>query len=332
MIVKEALLQGEKEQIKEFLTKFSLKMDEVEGSLYLEDDDKIVGTISYLGNIIKCLAVDPLYQSENAATLLINELISRLNEKNIYSYFVFTKPMYQNIFLSFGFRLIVKDDKVVFLEGGNDKIEEEIKKIKRKLEFYLGPIEENSDIACVIVNANPMTTGHEYLIETASKNHDQVVVFVVEEDKSIFSFQERLTLVYLACKRLENVAVIPSSKYIVSSLTFPSYFLPSDSVDTELARIDALVYKNYFKKIIHFKKRYLGKETKEKMVKYNEVLKEELGEDIIEVERYVEDGVVVSASLVRKYLENKDLDSALKYIPKGNQTFFSLMVKDKYGI
>ena len=226
MIIKEAYLQEEIEKVKNFLSNFSLKLDtDVTKTLYMEDNDIIVGTISCANYIIKDLAVDPTYQSENLAGKLVNEMIQYFALNKIYSYQVFTKPMYKQIFLSLGFKEIVSTDKVIMLEGGTSSINEELDKIKKQLDMRFAVLDENSDIAALVINGNPLTIGHVHLIETASRLHQMVVVFIVEENKSEFTFEERISMAYLATRRLSNVCVIPSTKYIVSSITFPTYFL-----------------------------------------------------------------------------------------------------------
>ena len=250
MIIKEVFLKEELENIKKFLEKFSLKLDsDITKTFYIEDDDKIIGTISCANYIIKDLAVDPSYQSENLASKLVNEMINYFRQNKIYSYQVFTKPEYKNIFISLGFKELAKTSKVIMLEGGNGSIDEELDKIKKQLDMRFAVLDESSDLAALVINGNPLTIGHVHLIEEASLKHNLVVVFIVEENKSEFTFQERLSMAYLATRRLSNVCVLPSTKYVVSSLTFPTYFLKdSNEVNIENAQIDALIFKNYFMK------------------------------------------------------------------------------------
>ena len=135
MIIKEAYLNEELNSIKLFLEKFSLKLDnDVTKTFYIEDNDKIIGTISCANYIIKSLAVDPSYQSENLAGKLVNEMINYFAANGIYSYQVFTKPIYKQIFISLGFREIVSTDKVIMLEGGTGSIDNELDKIKKQLD------------------------------------------------------------------------------------------------------------------------------------------------------------------------------------------------------
>ena len=106
----------------------------------------------------------------------------------------------------------------------------------------------------------------------------QKVVDFLDSYKQEFDFKTRYSLVYLACKKYENVVVLPASKYIVSKLTFPTYFLKKDIVDKEISLIDGLIFKEYFMKELKINTRYVGSETKEKMNDYNQSLKEILKE------------------------------------------------------
>ena len=333
MIIKEAFLNEELNNIKLFLEKFSLKLDDdVTKTFYIEDDEKIIGTISCANYVIKSLAVDPTYQSENLAGKLVNEMINYFAQNGIYTYQVFTKPIYKFIFTSLGFREIVSTDKVLMLEGGTDSIENELAIIKKQLDIRFATLDESSDLAALVINGNPLTIGHVHLIEKASVNHQMVVVFIVEENKSEFTFQERLSMAYLATKSLVNVCVLPSTKYIVSSLTFPTYFLKDkDEVNKEHALIDALIFKNYFMKKLFIKKRYVGMESNNKMLNYNSTLKVVLQDSLVEIPRLEENNNMVSASMVRKLIKENKLDEALKYIPRENWLVLSMIVKQKYG-
>ena len=333
MQIKEVFLQEEKERVISFLSKLNLKYsDDITKTFYIvNESDDIVGTISCANNIIKDLGVDEAYQGENISSLLVGQMITYFRENNIFSYQVFTKPKYVSVFESFGFREIVKSDNVAMLEGGLDKIEDEINKIKKVLELNFSPL-ESADLGCVVLNANPITNGHIYLIEEALKKNKNLVVFVVEEDKSVFSFKERLSLAYLATKRFNNVYVMPSSKYVVSSLTFPDYFLKNASEKAkENAIIDALIFKNYFMKYLHINKRYVGTEQDEYMKIYNNSLKEVLNDNLEIVDRLKEDSEIVSAKNVRKLFEEGKIGEALKYCPNECSLVLRSIAMVKYG-
>lgn len=332
MIIKEAFLQEEKNKVISFLRTFDLLYDkDINKTFYIENDEDIIGTISISDYIIKDLAVSPLYQGENIASILINHVINYFVNNNIYNYQVFTKKEYKEKFLSLNFRLLIETDKLVMLEGGVNSIEESLQKIKKQLDIRFAPLDETSDIAAVVINGNPVTLGHEYLVERASKNHLMVVVFIVEEDKSDFSFVERLSMAYLTFHKYSNVYVLPSTKYIVSKLTFPSYFLKSDEVEEELSRVDALIFKKYFMKELFIKKRYIGTEAVSKMTTYNKVLKDELKEAIEIVDRCMLDGEVISARKVRNLLKEGNITEALKYIPNETSLIVRSVASLKFG-
>ena len=334
MIIKEAFLQEELERIKIFLNKFSLKLDSnLTKTFYIENDNnEIIGTISCQDYIIKDLAVDESYQSENLASLLINEILNYFRLNNIYNYQVFTKPIYKTIFISLGFKEIVSTDKVIMLEGGVSFINDKIKEINKTLTNRFGELNESCDLGCVVINGNPITNGHMHIIEEASKNHKMVVLFVVEEDKSEFTFEERFSFAYLSTMRLGNICVIPSSKYIVSSSTFPSYFLKDENEALEqYSKIDALIFKEYFMKQLFIKKRYVGTETILKMVNYNNILKETLQDKLVIMERLQENNEVISASKVRSLLKENKIEEALLYVPREISFILRSVASSKYG-
>ena len=118
MIVKEAFLKEEKQAVATFLQSSGLKLDDdVDLTLYLEDNSQIIGTISKAGSIIKDVAISPNYQSENLTGLLVSKMMEKLSEEKIYNYQLFTKPEYELVFGSLGFKKLVKTKKVVILDS-----------------------------------------------------------------------------------------------------------------------------------------------------------------------------------------------------------------------
>lgn len=334
MVVKEALLESELLKVKQFLNENNLSIDRfIDKTFYIEDESlEVVGTISCYNNIIKCLAVRVEDQGNNVSSLLISEMINYFSRNNINSYFVYTKPNNLQLFMSFGFRKIVQSENVLFLEGGTSKIEEEINKLKTKITMTIGDVNDNLDIASIVINANPITNGHIFLIEEASKVHDYVFVFLLEEDKSFFSFKERYALAFLALNRFDNVVLLPSTNYIISNLTFPDYFLKDkNTVTVENAYIDGLIFKNYFMSKLFIKKRYVGEEENERMKMYNNTLKEVLGSSLVIVKRIKQNNTVVSASVVRNLLSKNQIDEALTFIPTECQFILKEIVKEKWN-
>ena len=333
MVIKEVILPSEKQKIVDFLAKYNLNYEQnIDQTIYLEDGDKVVATVSASKYIIKCLAADPAYRSENYAATLVSEMIKRLHMQGIYYYQVFTKAEYRVIFESLGFKSLLDTEKVSVLEGGDGDIQTEIKKMQTQIKYGFGikfPA-ENYDVACIVINGNPFTNGHLQLVEYASKRHEFVLVFVLEEEGSEFSFKERFSMAYLATKPCRNVMVLPSSRYVVSKATFPSYFLKSvDESTQEYATYDAMIFTKYFMPQLSIVKRYVGTETVDYMSVYNQTLSKVLGDKLEIVPRFEENGQVISARAVRKMLDEGKFEEAMQYIPRTNHAIFMLMDRFK---
>lgn len=314
--MKLALLSEEKERIKNFLGKLGLKYPSQDYSFYLEDGARIIGTVSVKGNIIQAFGIDPDYQGENLAGLMISELLNFLYEKNIFHLKVYTKPINAAIFKALGFSELISTENISLLETPEGTILNVLNGLKQEYNI----VEE--DIGCSVVNANPFTLGHRYLIEESSKRHERYLVFVLEEDLSFFRYKDRIRLVREGTSDLKNVTVLPSSPYLVSSLTFPTYFLKEDVDEvSEQALCDALLFKKYFLPVFGIKKRYLGTETDPVTLKYNQALEKVLGDKVTIIERRKSELGTISASMVRKLFLAKDFRALESLVPKTTLEF-----------
>ncbi|MDD3842416.1 MAG: hypothetical protein WC296_00305 [Candidatus Izemoplasmatales bacterium] len=332
MIIKQALLDGEIAKVKAFLLTNDLRFDErVTETLYIEVGNQIIGTVSRTDYLIECLAVDKLYRGENIAGLLTDAILSSMRKERIYHYFVYTKTEYIPIFQAMNFRLLAKTDNVCIFEGGSESIDSEIAELRHRIENKWSISMLGNDFGAIVVNCNPITMGHYQLIEYAAKKHDHLIVLVVEEDFSMFTYRERFGLVWLALANLENVIVLPSTKYIVSNLTFPGYFLKSmDEREEEHAKLDAQIFKSFFLKGLCIAKRYVGTETDQFMIKYNNILKTTLDERLEIIPRFQVDGINISASVVRKLILENRIDDALRLVPRATWGMFRALAQEKY--
>lgn len=176
-------------------------------------------------------------------------------------------------------------------------------------------------IGAIVMNCNPFTLGHQYLIEYASDRTDYLYIFVVEEDKSFFNFNDRLELVKAGTSHLNNVKVLPSGKFIISSNTFSEYFakanLAGATVDTSL---DVETFAEQIAPVLDISVRFVGEEPLDPITKqYNQSMKEILpkyGIEVEEIPRKQSGGGVISASRVRKCLEKKAWDEINQLVPK----------------
>ncbi|ASP28337.1 [citrate (pro-3S)-lyase] ligase [Spiroplasma corruscae] len=292
-------------RVKEFLNKFNLDYNLVDATLVIKNENQnIIATCSKLNNVIKCVAVSENYLNQNLLNKLITE-ISRLiysqGEKEI---FVYTKQKNKYIFEDLNFKSIVTTDNVVFLTNNYDNY------LKYK-NYLLKSI--TADKTCILVmNCNPLTHGHAFLIDYASKNFEKVLIIPVKEDVSLFTYNERQKMILTYIKSFKNVDLINGSNYLVSNVTFPSYFLNNENeVVLSQAEIDAKIFVNLFESKKRFITRLVGNEPFSRTTNlYNKVLDKILNKNeisFLEIERQKINGEVVSASQVRKNIyENKE--------------------------
>lgn len=297
-IVKRAVLQNEKDRIKKFLNSNSLQYDDIDYSWYIEDiNDNIIATVSVSSYIIKCFLIKEEYRGEQLTNLLISNVYSFLNNCNYFQ--IYTKRENKKLFESLGFKEVASTNYVTLLESKTQLISEYLKKLKKDYNIT------SKNNAAIIMNANPFTNGHLHLIKEALKENNKVLVFVLEEEKSKYSFYDRIRLVREATKTITNVIILPSTKYIISSSTFPTYFLKDDvnKVDVE-GELDATIFKNYFMPIFDIKRRYVGEEIDPVTARYNIVLKNVLKDNLKVIKRLTTDSKIISASVVRSLAEN----------------------------
>lgn len=189
----------------------------------------------------------------------------------------------------------------------------------RKWLYEISPLKREGVNGAIVMNCNPMTLGHLYLIEQAKKRVDNLYIFVVEEDSSEFSFSDRIDIVRNNLKDVENVIVLPSGKYILSADTLEGYFTKKDFCG---ASIDASEDLELFLTIAQYMGityRFVGSEPKDKFTRlYNEAMKEKLpeyGVNVVEIERLKYGNRFVSASDVREFIADKNWDAIKGIVP-----------------
>lgn len=183
-------------------------------------------------------------------------------------------------------------------------------------------------IGCVVVNCNPYTLGHKYLVEYALQNCEYLFVFVVQEDKSYFKFEDRFEIVDLNCQRYGNVSVIASGRMFASDITFPEYFkreVVRDHVvvnDIKIVPIvDLRIFASYIAPVLGIKKRFVAEEPLDPVTRqYNDYMKDVLpvfGVEVEEIQRKtMGDGVAISASIVRKLYKSRRFEDMKKLLPE----------------
>ena len=307
-------IQGRKKEIwTSFLQKMDLAADEaVESTCLVWEDGEIIATGSRQENILKCIAVDPLHQGEDlTATVLTNlrQDAFRAGHKHL---FLYTKPKNQFLFSSLFFYPIAKTADVLLMEdrpGG----------VKSFVESLPAPV-TTGKIGAAVMNCNPFTRGHRYLIQTAAKDCDHLYVFVLSEDKSQFSAEDRMALVKEGVADLKNVTVLPTGPYLISSATFPTYFLKErEKARTVQCLLDIEVFAKYYAPRFGIKTRYVGTEPLSPMTdQYNKALLQHLpahGIAVREIPRLETHSAPISASIVRTDIDKRNFASVRAKVP-----------------
>lgn len=307
------LLKYEKENLIKFLKEFDLRYEEdIEYALVYEENDEIKACTCISGNIVKCIAIDKSLQGNNFSATLLSQIADKLRELNINEYFIFTKPCNAKIFSNLGLYLLCKTSDIALFE--NTKLNYE--KYKFDLEKHY---KKANKIGAIVMNLNPMSKGHLYLIKEALKQCDILHIFILSEDLSMFSTDARIQIAKNELKEYKNIIIHESKNYIISKATFPTYFL-KDSADINevYSRLDITLFATKIAPILGINIRFFGSEPNDKITNdYNEKAKEILKEFEIgfcEVPRLEINNEVVSASRIRKiilndkdYLNNEEL-------------------------
>ena len=177
------------------------------------------------------------------------------------------------------------------------------------------------------MNANPFTLGHRYLAETAAAACDTLHLFLVSEDASLVPFSVRKELARAGTAHLDNVALHDSGPYIISSATFPSYFLKDEAAVIDgHARLDLAVFVR-IARALDITVRYVGEEPASQVTGiYNQVMASQLpraGIDCVIVPRLAVSDEAVSASTVRRLIQQGRLEEIRPLVPESTYAYFT---------
>lgn len=317
-------------RVEQFLEANQLRLDEVDyyAVVTRPDSDEILAGGGLQGDIVKCIAVGEQLRDEHISNRLISHLMSEAAQRGHQSVKVFTKPQNRQIFESLGFRVVGEAPLAILMENGRG-IEKYVEVLKG-LNVELLNTQHPTSTAVIVMNANPFTRGHQYLIEQAAQQVEHLFVIPVKEDKSLFSYAERKAMIEAAIKLIESkspslsgegrggasITLCDGSDYAISAATFPTYFLKrlDDAADTQML-LDLDIFRRHIAPALGATIRFVGSEPDDALTRrYNELMREMLP-DVREIERLPENGEVVSASKVRKALENGDFQRAAALVP-----------------
>lgn len=316
-----------------------------------DDEMNIVATGSCFGNTLRCMAVSSAHQGEGLMNQIVTHLISVQFERSNTHLFLYTKCDSAKFFGDLGFYEIARiDGQIVFMENrktGFSAYLDRLKKESEQSEVIKRMVSKgNSEtlnhskaasgstpgcnsqlhVSALVMNANPFTLGHQYLVEKASAENDILHLFIVNEDQSLVPFAVRKRLVMEGTAHLDNIIYHESGPYMISNATFPSYFQKdANAVMESHANLDLTI----FVRIAHalgINCRYVGEEPNSQVTGiYNHIMSEKLPENNIAcviVPRKEADGNVISASTVRTILKSGKIESLKTLVPETTLRYF----------
>ncbi len=284
-----------------------------------DSNSNVVATGSAFGNTLRCFAVSSKHRGENLLSLVMGHLLEWEFVRGNDHVFLYTKPDSAKFFRDLGFYEITQvGQSLVFMENKRNGFSSYLERLSR-LRFSQGVS------GCVVMNANPFTKGHRYLLEHACSACDHLHLFVVSEDSSLVPYEVRLKLIEEGTADLGNIEIHESGSYIISNATFPSYFMKDDEDAMKAhAELDVQLFKS-IAKALDIKVRFVGTEPSSVVTGiYNQVLCEELSKSEIELDvvpRLEIDGIAVSASSVRKAILENDMDKVKRLVPESTYNY-----------
>lgn len=320
-------IDSDYEQWSALLNKMELKTEKLLDETYgIYEHEKLIATGSIYSNVIKCIAIDENYQGGSVFNELISFLMNRIYENGHHKIYVYTKPKSEKAFSFLGFNKIEQvSDKLVFMENATNGFSNYIDNLK-KYAFT------DKKSGAIVMNANPFTNGHLYLIEYARKICDIVHIFVVSEDVSVFDFETRKKLIALGTAHLDGIYIHQTNSYMVSAQTFPSYFLKEDVDVTRVqANLDARIFKYHIANALSIDVRFVGEEPFSKTTEiYNEEMQKVFRDEepinypeLQIIKRLENNNSAISASTVRKLIATGQIEQVKPLVPPTTYEFLN---------
>ena len=313
-------------KVERFLETNQLRLDEVDYYAIVTepDGDDILAGGGLQGDIIKCIAVSEQLRDAHLSNRLISHLISEAAQRGHHSVKVFTKPQNRQVFESLGFRLVGEAPLAILMENGHGM--EDYKKYLQDISLSSLHSPLSTKTGVIVMNANPFTLGHRYLIEQAAQQVDHLFIIPVKEERSLFPYAERKAMIEQSLSTLNSPlstkigAVLSGSDYAISAATFPTYFLKqlSDAADTQML-LDIDIFCRHIAPALGATVRFVGSEPNDALTRrYNELLAEQLpkhGLRLKEIPRLQTEQTPISATTVRSLMAQGMFVEATKLVP-----------------
>ncbi len=276
------------------------------------DSFGILGCAALDKNVVKYVSVDESARDGGLATKLVSFVVQYALSVGRCPLFLFTVDGRVSAFSDIGFSAVSSYSGVTLMEYPPNGV--------RKYSRSLGQFRASGKNGAVIINANPFTKGHLYLLKRAAEEVDRLHVFLVREDLSAFPYDVRIALVREGAAEIQNVHIHEGGQYVLSGVTFPTYFTKTaGEAASWQSGLDVTVFSDHIVPSLSIKARFAGDESADSLTReYNDKMRRILapkGVDVIEFPRLEIDGVPVSARNVRKLLAAGDMESAKRLLP-----------------
>ena len=296
-----------RQRVEHFLGENGLRMEELDVYCVIENEaGRILAGAGIRKDIIKCIAVAQEARSEGLVAPLVSYLISLAASRGIPELKLYTKPENKAIFESLGFHVLASAPKAILMENGRG--------LERYCE-YLRSQRREGRCGVVVMNANPFTLGHLYLLQQAAAQVDTLFVIPVGEEGQRFSYVERLSMIkkaeenYFLCGSPKNqfssadtgkIVILEGSEYQISAATFPTYFLKdlSEAAETHI-RLDLDLFQRHIAPALKAEVRFVGTEPDDALTNHYNTIMKELLPHVAEIPRLKS----ISASAVRAALD-----------------------------
>ena len=301
------------EELKALLTKTGLTYAPgiQHTALVRDPDGAIIAAASLEDNVIKCVACDPAHQGEDLTASVLTALRRKALEEGKRHLFLYTKPENVFLFSGLGFYEVARAGEAALMEDRREGFSAWAESVRAP--------GAAGTVGALVMNCNPMTLGHRYLVEQAAARCDFLYIFIVSEDKSAVPAADRLALVRESLEGMPHTAIAGTGAYLISSATFPDYFLKdktrSGQVWTEL---DAAVFCRLAQRL-GIARRFVGTEPFCPVTaSYNRTLAQTLPRHVIELTelpRLEQSGTAISATAVRKLVQEGHWEEVRSLVP-----------------
>lgn len=299
---------------------------EAQGLRFEEGADDLVGAFeggelvacgARAGDVLKMIAISPEAQGGALLGEVVDALARLGRAAGHQGLFVFTRPEHAVSFEALHFRLLASQARVALLEHGG-RFEAWLEACRPRLRP--GPA------GAAVMNCNPFTLGHLWLVEQAAARVAVLYLLVVREDRSAFPFEVRRRLVEEGTSHLGNVVVLDTGRYAVSDLTFPAYFLgKGEPVAEYQLELDLDLFGRRIAPALGVTRRFFGSEpTCATTRAYNAAMHRvlpRLGVEPVELRRVEVGGAPISASTVRAALARGDVSTLRGLVPEATLAY-----------